>query len=555
MKRILFVYVSVFIFAGCTGNFFKDGDEPVYREKNWNPVIEKFSSCGEIDSYLEAYRRQDMSTIGSPMPESSEGDSQDQTYQDQVEGVFEGDVLQVTPSYFFFARLGAIEIVAKKPLALYKTISTPASFMRRLVSYGDKLIYVGSDYSQTTVQIFDTKSDFRKIYENNFSGTTLDLRLVEGKLRIVTRSYFPSVRGSVECSQIYRPNVEDGDGMVTFVHQLNLEVQAFSTETTGFLGGADFIHMTSDELLLFKNGYSLPSHFRVVKLGAGKPQFEQVQTYPGTIKDRWSVLVKNGAILFAATMANNGSENKIFHFEKMRGLQYELASESQGFGDGETIRAVRYFMDKAYVVTYRQTDPLFIFDIKDPAHIKLLGSLESPGFSTQLRELSDGILFGLGVTDDQRRFKVSLFDVLDPASPRETQALICCESNGYALATSEALREPKALFISQEKDRIIFPALLTEIVDPSVSWTWSVQFSGILILDYRGKQVQEVGRITHKPMRDPQCDNRIDIQRAFETQGEIYSFSSFGVMKSSAANFSTLDQVPFRTSQADCEKY
>jgi len=78
-------------------------------------------------------------------------------------------------------------------------------------------------------------------------------------------------------------------------------------------------------------------------------------------------------------------------------------------------------------------------------------------------------------------------------------------------------------------------------------------FSGAVILDFRDRQVKEAGRITHESLRDPNC--MYDIRRAFEAQGEIYSFSHFGAMKSSATTFATLAEVPFKTSQAACGKY
>ena len=37
-----------------------------------------------------------------------------------------------------------------------------------------------------------------------------------------------------------------------------------------------------------------------------------------------------------------------------------------GRQDNESIRAVRFIEDRGYVVTFRQTDPLYVLDLRDP---------------------------------------------------------------------------------------------------------------------------------------------------------------------------------------------
>ena len=67
-----------------------------------------------------------------------------------------------------------------------------------------------------------------------------------------------------------------------------------------------------------------------------------------------------------------------------------------GLGRGERIRAVRFVGDTAYVVTFRQIDPLYTVDLSDPAAPKVLGQLELLGFSAYLHPLGNGLLLGVG---------------------------------------------------------------------------------------------------------------------------------------------------------------
>jgi len=92
-----------------------------------------------------------------------------------------------------------------------------------------------------------------------------------------------------------------------------------------------------------------------------------------------------------------------------------------GLGKGETIQSVRFIGDTAYVVTFRQTDPLYTIDLSDPASPKVAGELKVLGYSAYLHPISDGYLLGVGQDATAEGMttgvQVSLFDVRDPANP------------------------------------------------------------------------------------------------------------------------------------------
>ena len=89
----------------------------------------------------------------------------------------------------------------------------------------------------------------------------------------------------------------------------------------------------------------------------------------------------------------------------------------------EQVYAVRFMGDKAYVVTFRQTDPLYVIDLANPADPRTVGELEVPGVSQSLFPLPGGLLLGVGREADTTgrlgAIKVSLLDVSDPTRPRE----------------------------------------------------------------------------------------------------------------------------------------
>jgi hypothetical protein len=93
---------------------------------------------------------------------------------------------------------------------------------------------------------------------------------------------------------------------------------------------------------------------------------------------------------------------------------------------GEQVHGVRFLGDRAYVVTFRQVDPLYVLDLADAADPKVAGVLEVPGFSDHLFPLAGGLLLGVGRDADPNGVlggvKVALFDVRDLAAPRVTDS-------------------------------------------------------------------------------------------------------------------------------------
>lgn len=101
----------------------------------------------------------------------------------------------------------------------------------------------------------------------------------------------------------------------------------------------------------------------------------------------------------------------------------------------EDIFAVRFIRDKAYIVTFERTDPLYVIDLTDNTSPFIAGELEIPGFSSYLHPMENGYLLGVGQEVEQQLIpgtgeepvtfpvttgvKVSLFDVSDPTNPQE----------------------------------------------------------------------------------------------------------------------------------------
>ncbi len=116
----------------------------------------------------------------------------------------------------------------------------------------------------------------------------------------------------------------------------------------------------------------------------------------------------------------------------------------------EEVYGVRFDGDIAYIVTYRQTDPLFTVDLSDPTSPKVMGALKIPGFSTYLHKWDDNKLVGIGY-DAKQMVKISTYDITDKYDVKEVE--VCSPDSVY---WSEALYDHKAVFISPDKNLIGF---------------------------------------------------------------------------------------------------
>ncbi|MEK9711983.1 MAG: beta-propeller domain-containing protein [Thalassolituus sp.] len=126
---------------------------------------------------------------------------------------------------------------------------------------------------------------------------------------------------------------------------------------------------------------------------------------------------------------------------------------------GEDVRSVRFRGDRAYVVTFMQTDPLYVINLEDEDDPFVEGELEITGFSSYLHPLNNNLLLGLGyeATETGRRLglKISLFDVSDPADPTEVRSYPLGDTGSY----TEALYDNRAssyLQIDESTTRMAF---------------------------------------------------------------------------------------------------
>jgi len=143
--------------------------------------------------------------------------------------------------------------------------------------------------------------------------------------------------------------------------------------------------------------------------------------------------------------------------------QLPNAQRPQALGKpGEQVFGVRFLGDRGYVVTFRRVDPLYVLDLSNPSDPKTVGELLIPGFSDYLFPMGDGLLLGVGKDASESGqvlgVKVALFDVADPAQPRQLNAL----SFGGAGSSSglDYSRHGIDLYTSGQLTRVALPLVV-----------------------------------------------------------------------------------------------
>ncbi len=159
-----------------------------------------------------------------------------------------------------------------------------------------------------------------------------------------------------------------------------------------------------------------------------------------------------------------------------------ILGTSEDLAKGERIYSSRFQGDRGYVVTFRQVDPLYTFDLSNPTNPRKVGLLKVPGYSSYIHPLDKDHLLTIGVyTPDptttnqpspgmgvavptpaiaappiranERKVQLAIFDVSNFAEPKQTHLFLIGTSSG----SSEALDEHKAFNYFPEKKLLAIP--------------------------------------------------------------------------------------------------
>ncbi len=229
------------------------------------------------------------------------------------------------------------------------------------------------------------------------------------------------------------------------------------------LKGLFGINSFYDDYSYYSNSGYKSKIYKFNILDDGTIKYDCKNEFKGKTINQYSIDEYNDT-LRVALYDNDGSriivlDNKL----KQIGITPYLAN-------GEQMYSSRFMGNKAYLVTYRVTDPLYVIDLSDSTNPKVLGELKIPGYSTYLHPYDENHLIGIGMetkevvnrnsqgkvistTSRIVGMKMALFDVSNVNNPIQISNTVIGDSR----TTSAILTNPKALLFSKEKELIAIP--------------------------------------------------------------------------------------------------
>jgi uncharacterized secreted protein with C-terminal beta-propeller domain len=348
---------------------------------------------------------------------------------------------------------------------------------------------------------------------------------------------------SVQCRHVSRPPRFSGFGMLT-VLTIDVDRGLAPVESDAILGDGEIVYASDSSLYAATQRWTAgeratlsppPKQSTLLhKFDISHPErtaYRASGTVPGYLLNQWALSEHDGILRAATTefptwWAAGQSQSSVTTFKEESGRLVQIGRVG-GLGRGERIFGVRFIGDVGYVVTFRQTDPLYTIDLSKPAAPRLLGELKIPGYSAYLHPAGEDLLLGLGqgATEDGAviGMQLSVFDVSDLRKP------LRLHRRTIEGASSEAELDHHA-FLYWKRARLVVVPVETS----------SPLFQGVVGFRIGREGLAEVGRITHgrgKLSSSRSWSSAPPIQRTFVVRDALLTVSAAGVRASDLRTF------------------
>ena len=470
-----------------------------------------------------------ISSVGSSgnSSSSSESSSDYSKTNVQVENVDEADVIKTDGEYTYSISEDTVIIADVRDVEntrITSRLKPTSGIPVDLLLYDKYLIVIGRDSSRknsTDVEIYNVedKNKIEKVKSYEISKSYKTSRILNGKLYIVSSGRL-SKNSDQKIEIDYK---EDGSSKdinlkkmyyfkdkssdyETVISNVNLDDISNSTfDVQAYLMDVDYIYMSENNLYIANWNYKEDEN-SVLKLFGFKGIFSMMddENY-----DKETTIVKlgineDGSVSYVGKANLDGSAINQFSFDEYNSnLRVALEDDeksrivvlnkkmkqigvSEVVGEGESMYSSRFVGDRAYLVTFKYTDPLFTFDLSNPKNPKLLGELKMPGYSTYIHPYDENHLIGIGVQTEEvvvrdpqgeirgsntyvTGLKMAIFDVTDVNNPKQLSDVTIGDKN----TKSPILTNHKALLFSKEKGIIAIPvnSYSSPITEQTVSTT------------------------------------------------------------------------------------
>jgi inhibitor of cysteine peptidase len=265
---------------------------------------------------------------------------------------------------------------------------------------------------------------------------------------------------------IYKFYSTDGRGLIPdnllerikTIDALDISIQSKLTELTLVLEKYKQ-SLTQDELLkietetqnklseYMKNNIRDFEHTGIIKIKVDNLETVSSGVIPGKPLNQFSMDEYQGNLRIATTIGEGATSAYSINDVYILDSNLNLVGSVKDMGAGERIYSVRFIEDKGYLVTFKQTDPFYVLDLKDPKNPSKTGELKIPGYSSYLHKLDDNRILGVGM--DGGKVKLSVFNVSDASNPVEEDKYVVDEYWSDVLNNHHA-------FLQDSKNSVFF---------------------------------------------------------------------------------------------------
>jgi inhibitor of cysteine peptidase len=263
-----------------------------------------------------------------------------------------------------------------------------------------------------------------------------------------------------------------------------------------------------------------------IQIDGGEMECVASGEVPGMVLNQFSMDEYNGYFRVATTTWNGGNQNNVY----VLNMSLNITGSVEDLAPGERIYSARFMGDRCYLVTFKQVDPLFVIDLKDPYDPEVLGYLKVTGYSDYLHPYDETHVIGIGKeTTDAGTFawyqgvKISLFDVSDVNNPVEISKI----EIGDRGSDSPVLWDHKAFLFDRSRNLLVMPILEAKVdtarySEQELAWAYGEPvYQGAYVFNVTlDGGIQLKGRITH-------IENSDELE-----QGYYYYYSPSAVERS-----------------------
>ncbi|TYS13338.1 hypothetical protein FZC78_21915 [Rossellomorea vietnamensis] len=523
----------------------------IKREKENRPKFSIFDRGVSEDSADDS----GSAAEGAMETEQASSSNEHSMTNNQVQGVDEADIVKTDGTYIYQIASQQLVITKAEPVSDMEVVSSipyENTFSpQHLFLQDDKLVVIGNSWNdgyqdrphaeknfveanlmpmhsvmKTHIYDISDKTKPELLREFGMEGNYVAARKV-GSYVYLAASHHPDYWMLEEKDDVeLRPRITDSlnSESPAFLEYKDIKYMPQSTETNftllsainldevtsdilveSYLGSGHQIYMSKENLYMALSRYypagenpmaSADTEVYKFSIDESSIEFSGMANVRGTILNQFSMDEHEGNFRIATTKGNtwgddrNPSTNNLYILDE----NLKHIGKVEDLAKGERIYSVRFMGDKAYMVTFKQVDPLFVIDTSDPYSPEVLGELKIPGFSNYLHPLDENHLIGFGydtklVKDDKSSnteplvltggMKISLFDVSDFHNPKEKDTEII----GGRGTHSYLMEDHKALFQHREKSLFGFPVSVYQDKEGSMYEQ---------IFDYQGSLVYEI---------------------------------------------------------------